>query len=63
MTLDEAIKQYTEVAKEIRELPFKEEMDIEDIAAWEECAEEYEQVAEWLKDYKRLLTEQSNDTN
>ncbi len=46
MTLDEAIKQYAEDAKEMRELPFREKMDIEDIAAWEECTEEYEQVAE-----------------
>jgi hypothetical protein len=36
----------------MRELPFKEEMDIEDIAAWEECAEEQEQLAGWLKELK-----------
>jgi len=54
MTLDEAIKHSEEKAKELRTLPFKERMDIEDIASCEECAEEYEQLAEWLKELKRL---------
>lgn len=55
MTLDEAIKHCEEKAKELREQPLKESMDIEDVAACEECAEEHEQLAEWLTDYKRLL--------
>lgn len=54
MTLDEAIKHCEEKAKELREQPFKEKMDIEDIATCEECAEEHEQLAEWLKELKAL---------
>lgn len=61
MTLDDAIKQYEEDAKEMRELPFKEEMDIEDIAAWEECAEEQEQLAGWLKELKALKEAPNGD--
>ena len=48
MTLDEAIKHCEEKAEELREQPFKEKMDIEDVASCEECAEEHEQLAEWL---------------
>lgn len=48
MTLEEAIKHCEEKAKELREQPFKERMDIEDIADCEECAEEHEQLANWL---------------
>lgn len=59
MTLDEAIKRYEEDAKEMRELPLKEKMDIEDIAGWEECAEEYEQLAEWLKELKARRDEEA----
>lgn len=58
MNLDEAIKRYEEKAKESREQPFKEKMDIEDVAACEECAEEYEQVAEWLKELKARRDEE-----
>jgi hypothetical protein len=50
--LDEAIKHCEEKAKELREQPFKEKMDIEDVASCEECAEEHEQLAEWLKELK-----------
>jgi len=57
MTLDEVIKHCEEKAKEIRWQALKEKMDIEDVADCEECAEEHEQLAEWLKDYKRLLEE------
>ena len=59
MTLDEAIKHCEEKAKELREQPFKEKMDIEEVAECETCAEEHEQLAEWLKDYKRLLEEKN----
>lgn len=54
MTLDEVIKHCEEKAKELREQPFKEKMDIEDIADCEECAGEHEQLAEWLKELKAL---------
>ena len=52
MTLDEAIKHCEEKAEELREQPFKEKMDIEEVADCEECAEEHEQLAEWLKELK-----------
>lgn len=58
LSLDEAIKHYEEKAKELREQPFKEKMNIEDIAECEECAEEHEQLAEWLKElaeYQKLF--------
>jgi hypothetical protein len=57
MTIDEAIKHCETVAKEIRWQALKERMDIEGVAECETCAEEHEQLAEWLKDYKRLLEE------
>lgn len=50
--INEAIKYYEEKAKELREKPFIEKMNIEDIATCEECAEENEQLAEWLKELK-----------
>lgn len=52
LTLDEAIKHCEEKARELREQPFKIKMDIEDIADCEECAEEHEQLAEWLTELK-----------
>lgn len=52
--LDEAILHCEEKSKELREQPFKEKMDIEDIADCEECAEEHEQLAEWLTQLKRI---------
>lgn len=71
MTLDEAIKHCEEKAEELRE-EAKELCEINGKLTGHninskfdclECAEEHEQLAEWLKDYKRLLKEQSNDTN
>lgn len=53
MTLEEAIKHCEEKVKELREQPLKEKMNIEDIAVCEECAEEHEQLAEWLKELKQ----------
>lgn len=60
MTLDEAIAHCQEKAEELREQPFKEKMDIEDIAICEECAEEHEQLAEWLEELKELRKENKN---
>lgn len=54
LTLDEAILHCEEKAKELRAQPFKEKMDIEDIADCKECAEEHEQLANWLKELKTL---------
>jgi hypothetical protein len=56
MTLDEAIKYAKEVAEE-REKALR---------AWKECdiasvVAEYYKIAEWLKDYKRLLEQKSCD--
>ena len=56
MILDEAIRHCEEKTKELREQPLKEKMDIEDIAACEECAEDHEQLAKWLAQLK-LITE------
>ena len=60
MTLDEAIKHAEEVAED-------KEIDIENqdplfsnnIEECKKCAEEHRQLAEWLKDYKRLLKQES----
>lgn len=62
MTLEEAIKQYEEKAKEIRWQALKERMDIEEVAEYETCAEEYEQLAEWLEELK-ARREAENDKN
>ena len=48
MTLDEAIKQCEEIA----------DYDCYNDKQMK-CAEEYRQLAEWLKDYKRLLAKES----
>ena len=67
MTLDEAIKHCEEKAKELRTdyedyKSLKEEFGSNYYrkvpiipAECLECAKEHEQLAEWLKDYKRLL--------
>lgn len=54
MNLDEAIKCYEEKAKEIRWQALKEKMDIDGVAECETCAEEYEQLAEWLTELKNM---------
>ena len=68
MTLDEAIKHCKEKAEELknqygelankRPEPIEEQMRLlqekHDCLA---CANEHEQLAEWLEDYKRLLEE------
>lgn len=58
MTLEEAIKHAEEVAKDRNETANLTPTEYEDyINSCRECAEEHEQLAEWLKDYKRLLEE------
>lgn len=60
MTLDEAIKHCDEKAKELREKTLDMIANGEnpkERADCLECAKEHEQLAEWLKDYKRLLEE------
>lgn len=56
MTLDEAIKR----AEEVTDEKMKEACNLYEAKNYEEsreciwCAEEHRQLAEWLKDYKRL---------
>lgn len=62
MTLDEAIKHAEEVAEEKE----SEAQDLEysklgwryEVNKCSKCAEEHRQLAEWLKDYKRLLEQE-----
>ena len=56
MTLDEAIKHAEEVAEQNE---WFEENYLENKGC-KECAKEHRQLAEWLKDYKRLLEQESN---
>lgn len=62
MTLDEAIRHCEEVAKEKEQMAFDlaTTFNRETINSKEckKCANEHRQLAEWLKDYKRLLKEQ-----
>ncbi len=60
MTLNEAIKHYEEKAKELRknEPIFRYAADEKEADKCLKCAEEYEQLAEWLKelkDYRKLF--------
>lgn len=58
MTLDEAIKHCEEKTKELRkQIDTHIVIDAEEIGDCIECANEHEQLAEWLRDYKRLLEE------
>jgi hypothetical protein len=61
MTLDEAIKHCEEVAEKQEKIaiytPFEMLNSDVDIEKCQECANEHRQLAEWLKDYKRLLEE------
>ena len=56
MTLDEAIKYHEEKAKELRTPRVYEDIEGNLCATetCEECAEEHEQLAEWLKELKTL---------
>ena len=55
MTLEEAIKHAEEVAEGHEKIKCIKAVTLEEC----KCAEEHRQLAEWLKDYKRLL-EQEN---
>lgn len=64
MTLDEAIKHAEEVAEEYKKkLKVYENINKDRAIFTEEemecklCAEEHRQLAEWLKDYKQLLSD------
>ncbi len=54
MTLDEAIKHCQEVADEQEKLCKINDPYNFSQPKWKECAAEHRQLAEWLKDYKRL---------
>lgn len=54
MNLDEAIKHCKEKANELRLEPIKEKLDIIETAECETCAEEHEQLAEWLSHYEEI---------
>lgn len=69
MTLEEAIKHAEEVAEENQrvvdtkdvtiDMLFCDDEEIEErLTNYKRCAEEHKQLAEWLKDYKRLLEQQ-----
>jgi hypothetical protein len=63
MTLDEAIKHVEEVAEINENIAYNTEDDNwMDIAQCEKCAEEHRQLADWLKDYKRLLEQEPTTT-
>lgn len=64
MTLEEAIKHAEEVAEEkfnnavyIMDKS-KSDIALENAEECKRCAEEHRQLAEWLKDYKRLLEQE-----
>lgn len=58
MTLNEAIRHCEEVAKE-QENKFSTSGEfLGDNADCQKCAAEHRQLAEWLKDYKRLLEQE-----
>lgn len=61
MTLDEAIKHCEEKADELNKEVLNQAnlCNAREMAECQECAREHEQLAEWLKDYKRLLGEKS----
>lgn len=58
MTLSEAIKHAEEVAEENEydASIWKKTKQTKEVERCEKCAEEHRQLAEWLKDYKRLLS-------
>ena len=57
MTLDEAITHCEKKAQELREAPLKRRMDLVEVADCEQCAEEHEQLAKWLKELKGYRNE------
>jgi len=56
MTIDEAIKHAEKVAEEKEAQAWEAQLQEEyrTIKPCKECAEEHRQLAEWLKDYRRL---------
>ena len=61
MILDEAIKHYEETTKELEEEAVKGCCDDTEIMnKCIECANEHRQLAEWLKELKRLREEQKD---
>ena len=60
MTIDEAIKRAEEVVEVKEEQAWEAQLQEEyrTIESCKECAEEHRQLAEWLKDYKRLLEQE-----
>lgn len=58
MTLDEAIQHCEEVAKENEEIALYTPIEFMssdiNIEQCRECAKDHRQLAEWLRDYKRL---------
>ena len=61
MTLEEAILHAEEVEEEM-DYEYQECVSAQDYLAAKqcgECAEQHKQLAEWLKDYKRLLEKES----
>lgn len=79
MTLDEAIKRFEEIAEEAQKVVdthyFSNTVSIDEIycddteiieeqlAGYQKAAEDYNQLAEWLKDYKRLLEQEPTTKN
>lgn len=60
MTLDEAIKHCKEKTEHLRDgVRTCQSMSATEQADCLECANEHEQLAKWLEDYKRLLGEKS----
>lgn len=57
MTLDEAIDHCENKARELKEAPLKRRMDLVEVADCEQCAEEHEQLAKWLKELKGYRNE------
>lgn len=57
MTLDEAIDHCEKKAQELREAPLKRRMDLVEVVDCEQCAEEHEQLAKWLKELKGYRNE------
>ena len=77
MTLDEAIKHAEEVAEENQrvvdtgivfddvtvDMLYCDDTEVieEHLANYQKCAEQHRQLAEWLKDYKRLKEQEPSD--
>lgn len=62
MTLDDAIRHAEEVAWENEQQYDKDPIQlgyIEKFYDCKKCAEEHRQLADWLRDYKRLLAKES----